>query len=477
MKMSTELSRRLGLVFFFSVLVLTGWANLNVQAEDKLPLDAHMSKSYRDDLPGLMQKRYIRILTTVNRTNFYIFNGHLVGYEYSLLNGYEKYLNKRIHNQNLQVVLEFIPVDRDELLPKLVQGYGDIAAAGLTVTRRRKEKAAFTKPYLTGVHEVVVTHEGGFKPKKPVDLGGQRIFVRESSSYYQSLLELNKRLDRLGKKAVSIVKAPETLETESILEMVDAGAVKITVADSHIARAWSEVLKNIEIHDQVRLREGSEIAWMVRKNNPKLLSSLNSFLKTHKKGTLLGNIYFNRYFMSAEKLKDPTDSQKWKKMLKYKDLIKRYAAKYGFDWMLILAQAFQESGLEHDRTSHAGAVGLMQILSSTARDKNINIPDIHKVENNIQAGVKYLAFLRDRYFDQEPMRPRDRVRFALAAYNAGPGKVRELREKAGTMGLDPNKWFRHVELAALKVVGQETVRYVSNINKYYLLYKSILQSN
>ncbi len=444
---------------------------------DKLPLDAHMEKSYKDDLPGLLQKKYIRVLTTINRTNFYIHDGHLAGHEYSLLKGYEKYLNKKVHKKDLQLVLEFIPVNRDELIPKLKKGYGDIVAAGLSITPERKNKVNFTQPYLTGVDEVLVTGQENFDPESIWDLSGKKLFVRRSSSYYQSLQDLNKRLRNNNRKPVKIVKAPETLETESILEMVNSGAINITVADSHIAKAWSRVLKNIQIHEQVKLRSGSQIAWMVRKNNPKLLNSLNNFLNTHKKGTLLGNIYFNRYFKDVKKLKDPTDKSKWNKMKKYKGLIKKYASKYDFDWLLLLALAFQESGLDNSKRSHAGAVGVMQILPSTAKDKNIGISNITKPENNVHAGTKYLAFLRNRYFSDESIEYRNRVRFTLASYNAGPRKIRLIRKKAEKMGLNPNKWFRNVELAALKVVGQETVRYVSNINKYYNLYKFLLKEN
>lgn len=446
-------------------------------ADTSLPLDAHMEESYTDDLPGLLEKRYIRVLTTLNRTNFFISDGHLVGYEYSLLKGFEEHLNKHTVRKGLQVVLEFIPVARDELIPKLIRGFGDIAAAGLTITEERKEKVAFTRPYLTGVKEYVVTAKGGFEPGSVSDLSGRKVYVRKSSSYFQSLTALNARLHSKGKAPVHIVSVDETLETESLLEMVDAGAIGITVADSHIAKAWSQVLENIEIHQEVFLRSGAEIAWMVRKSNPKLLASLNGFLKTHKKGTLLGNIYFKRYHDEAYKLHNPTGLEEWQQLKRFKDVIKKYAVRYDFDWLLILAMAFQESELDHSRKSKAGAVGLMQVLPSTARDRNIGITNVHKLENNVHAGVKYLDFLRDRYFSSEEIRPRDRARLSLAAYNAGPAKVRQARDLAGRMGLDPNKWFRNVELAALRLIGRETVRYVSNINKYYVLYQTILEES
>lgn len=438
-------------------------------------LDAHMSERYTVDLPGLLEKKYIRVLTTLNRTNFFISDGHLVGYEYALLKKYEDFLNRSKSGEELRTVLEFIPVARDELIPKLVQGYGDIAAAGLTITDERKKQVAFTAPYLEDVDEVVVTSGRIEGIEKLADLAGKKVYVRKSSSYFESLERLNRDLADRGKKPVRIVPLSEELETESILEMVDSGVLGITVSDSHIAKAWSTVLENIEIHENLILRKGSRIAWMVRQDNPKLEANLNRFLKNHKKGTLLGNIYFNRYFENAEKLEDPTEPENWQQLEQYRSVIRRYARQYDFDWLLILAVAFQESGLDHSKKSEAGAVGLMQVLPSTARDPQIGIEDIHEVEHNVHAGVKYLAFLRDHYFSQEDMRPRDRIRMTLAAYNAGPRQIQRIRNRAERMGLDRNKWFRNVEIAALRVIGQETVGYVSKINKYYVLYRTIVE--
>ena len=444
---------------------------------ESLPLDAHMSTQSVDDLPGLLKQRYIRVLTTVNRTNFFIHDGHLVGYEYDLLKGYEKWLNTHISNRDLQVVFEFIPVARDELVPKLINGYGDIAAAGLSITKRRQEKVAFSRPYLTGVKELIVTPTKGFQPQKLEDLSGRRVYVRRSSSYYQSLEDLNQDLSEKGLEPVQIKLMCEEMETASILEMVNSHMLGITVADSHIAQAWSKVLPNIQLHTKIPLRTGVKIAWMVRKNNPKLLASVNQFLKTHKKGTLLGNIYFQRYYKDVEKLKDVGEFKAWEELGETKDIIKKYAKEYNMDWLLILAMAFQESGLDQDKRSKAGALGIMQILPSTARDPNIDILNISTLENNIHAGVKYLNFLRKQYFNKDTIRPRDQIRLALAAYNAGPGNIRKARRLAEKMGLNKNIWFRNVELAVLRLIGQETVRYVSNINKYYVLYQSLERHN
>ncbi|MBD3424647.1 MAG: transglycosylase SLT domain-containing protein, partial [Candidatus Latescibacteria bacterium] len=255
------------------------------------------------------------------------------------------------------------------------------------------------------------------------------------------------------------------------LEMVNAGVVDITVCDSNIARIWAKIMEELVIREDLQLRSDIEIAWMVRKKNPELKESLDRFLRKRRRGTLIGNIYFKRYYQKNKWIANPLNRIHRERVSRFKKLIARYAGRYGFDWRLILAMAYQESGLDHSRKSSAGAVGIMQIRPQTASDRNVGIPDIQDPENNIHAAVKYLDFLRDHYFSSQSIRPRDRVRMALASYNAGPAKIRKARSMAAGMGLDPDRWFRNVEMAVLELVGRETVKYVSNINKYYLIYR------
>ena len=446
------------------------------QSSNSHPLNYHHSYRYKDDLNGLRKKRHIRVLTTLNKTNFFLQKGKIFGFEYEQLKGYEKFLNKGIKKKELKIVLEFIPVNRDELIPKLVNGYGDIAAAGLTVTEQRSRLADFTMPYLTGVDEVVVTHRSAPKPTTMEELAGRRVFVRKSSSYYESLRALNKKLQGAGNQGVQIITADENLETEDILELVNAGLIDVTVSDSHLANIWSGVYPNLVVCENLKLRSGGKIAWMIRKGSSQLMASLNAYIKNNKKGTLLGNIYFKRYYKKNKWIGNPMGSEDTRNFLKYKGLFQKYARQYGFDWLLIAALAYQESGLDNNKKNKSGAVGIMQVLPSTGKDKNIGISKVHLLENNIHAGVKYLAFLRNRYFSDPRIQPRNQVRFALASYNAGPAKINRARTLAKEMGLDPNSWFRNVELAALKMIGQETVRYVSNINKYYVIYDQASES-
>ena len=468
--------RKIILYVVFSSLLLLGsaWA---AGDEDSLrhPLDAHLSETDTADLPDMMEKRYVRVLTTINRTNFFLAGAKPHGFEYSMLKEYEKFLNKGIKRRELKLTLEFIPVPRDRLLRDLVAGYGDIAAAGLTITEQREKQVDFTRPYLTGVGELLVTYKKVKEPGSLKELSGKQVFVRKSSSYYESLTVFNQRLKNAGRRPVKIVEADEDLETEDILELVNTGAIKRTLCDSHIARIWADVLHGIKVHEDIKLRKGGKIAWAVRKSNPKLKLSLDRFIKGHRKGTLLGNIFFKRYYKENAWVKNPMKGEAGKKVQQYRPIFKKYADQYGFDWRLILAMAFQESGLNHKKKSSRGAVGLMQIKPSTASDPKVGIENVYKLENNVHAAVKYLDFIRSRYFSDEEIRPRDGVRLSLAAYNAGPAKIRTARKKAKKMKLDPNRWFRNVELAVLRTVGQETVQYVSNINKYYVIYKNTLE--
>jgi membrane-bound lytic murein transglycosylase MltF len=153
-------------------------------------------------------------------------------------------------------------------------------------------------------------------------------------------------------------------------------------------------------------------------------------------------------------------------------LFQKYGDMYEMDPIALAAQGYQESQLNHSLVSHRGAVGVMQVLPSTARDKNVAIRQIDKLENNIHAGAKYMAFIKNRYFSSPEITPTDQMLLSLAAYNAGPGNARKMRALAVKMGLDPNQWFGHVEIAAGRLIGRETVQYVANIYKYYLAYSS-----
>jgi membrane-bound lytic murein transglycosylase MltF len=149
-------------------------------------------------------------------------------------------------------------------------------------------------------------------------------------------------------------------------------------------------------------------------------------------------------------------------------MFRKYGAEYNIDWMLMAAQGYQESRLDQNAKSHVGAIGVMQVMPDTGKD--LKVGDITQVDANIHAGVKFIRQMIDTNFAKEPMDEVNKVLFAFAAYNAGPGRVRQLRREASARGLDPNVWFDNVERIASERIGRETVTYVSNIYKYYVTY-------
>jgi membrane-bound lytic murein transglycosylase MltF len=343
----------------------------------------------------------------------------------------------------------------------------------LTITSQRQRQVDFSKPFSRGIKELLVTAPTT-PPITSIDnLAGKEIHVRRSSSYYESLIQLNKIFKQKGKPGIKLIPADETFEDEDLLEMVNADLIPMIVMDNHKAQFWEQIFDNIKVHPGIAVRTGGEIAWAFRKNSPKLKAIVNEYVKTHKKGTLFGNILFKRYLKNTKYVKNSVSEQEMKKYKAMVQLFKEYAGEYDFDYLMVIALAYQESGLDHNKRSHAGAVGVMQVLPTTAADPNVNIADIEKLKNNIHAGTKYLRFIIDRYYKEEPMDDVNKRLFAFASYNAGPARIKKLRKKAKKMGLNPNVWFRNVEIAAAKSIGRETVQYVRNIYKYYTTYQLV----
>lgn len=444
-------------------------------AAESEPL-ARITEPFTGDLDEIVERRVLRVLVTYSRSNYFIEMGTEHGFEYELLGKYDEALNQG-RPLAKKIYVAFIPVPFDRLLSDLQAGRGDIAAAGLTVTRQRGESVAFTQPYIPKVDEVVVSGPGAPKLATLDDLAGQKVWVRTGSSYADHLRTLSAKLAAAGKELIQVLEAPENLATEDVLEMINAGVFKLGVADRHVAEPWATTLKNLKVHQELVVHTGGSIAWAVRKDNPKLRADLDSFIAKNKKGTLLGNIFFNRYFKDSKWISNPVNATQQNRLEELAAVFQKYAEMYGFDWLALAAVGYQESRLDQNKRSRAGAVGIMQMKPSTAADKNVGITPIDTVDKNVHAGARYLAFLRDRYFSEPAISDGARLDFTLAAYNAGPARITSLRREAEEKGYDPNLWFSNVETVAAARVGSETVRYVANINKYYLAYSMVYRNN
>lgn len=440
-------------------------------SKDELPDDLPLIHPWHGDLDGMVERRVIRAVVAVSMTQYFLDGAVQRGITYEALQQFEKTLNEKLDTGNLKVHIAILPVARDELLPALVEGRADIAAANLTITPERQRLVDFSDPAATGVEEIVVTGPKSPELEELHDLAGQEIHVRRSSSYYESLQNLNDELRSVGKEEMSLVLADEHLEDEDLLQMVNAGLLPIVIVDSSKADFWAQIFDDLTLHPDLAVRTGGEIAWAFRKDSPQLAAEVNTFIRANRKGTLMGNILLKRYLKDTKWVTRALSSAEIAKFNATIDLFRSYGEQYNFDYLMLAALGYQESRLDQSVRSRAGAIGVMQLLQSTANDPNVGIANIDQLEPNIHAGTKYLRFLRDRYFEDEAMDEVDKTLFTFASYNAGPARIRGLRRKAEAAGLDPNAWFDNVEVIASKEIGRETVQYVSNIYKYYIAYR------
>jgi len=432
-----------------------------------------VQSQWTGDFDGMVERHMIRALVVYSKTFYFLDGATQRGASYDALHAFQEHVNKQLGKKVRRVQVIFIPVARDELLPALREGRGDLAVANLTITPERQKRVDFSLPVWSGVKELVVTGPGAPAIKSVDDLAGKTVLVRKSSSYYESLQTLNTALRKAGKRRVRIKLAPEQLEDEDLLEMVNAGLIPIVIVDSHKAKFWEQILKSIKVHEDVAVREGGEIAWAFRKGSPKLAAAVNAFVKRNRKGTQFGNILFRRYLRDTKWVQSATADSELKKFERTLGLFKKYAEQYDFDYLMLGALGYQESRLDQSVRSPVGAIGVMQVMPETG--KAMKVGDVRKLEPNIHAGTKYMRTLLDTYFTDAKMDELNRHLFAFASYNAGPSRVAGLRREAERRGLNPNVWFGSVERVAAEKIGRETVHYVSNIYKYYVAYKLILE--
>ena len=444
-------------------------------AQDERPEDALIEfarQLWTGDLDGMIERGFIRVLTSYNPLYFSYDGIDQRGLVVDGAREFEKHLRKTLGKRARHLTVMLIVVPRDELIPGLVAGRGDIVAANLTITPERQKLVTFSKPTYPDVSELVVTGPAAPDIASFDDLARTGVFVRRSSSHFEHLSRLNERRVAAGKRPVPIEPADERLEDYDLLEMVNASIVPATIVDSHKAKLWASVFKNIKVHNDLTVNTGGNIAWAMRKGNPKLHRAANRFREVVRKGSLLGNILRKRYHSTRwiDNVTAPAARKRFHSVTKF---LKKYAGQYAFDWLMIAAQGYQESKLDQSKRSQAGAVGVMQVMRKTALDPRVGIPDIHLTGDNIHAGVKYLRHLRERYFGDDKISPLDRMLLSFAAYNAGPGNIARARRRAKKMGLDPNRWFNHVEVAAARTISREPVVYVRNILKYYVAFKKL----
>ncbi len=437
-----------------------------------------LNKPWKGDLDAIIQRQAIRVLVVPSKTFYFVDKGVQRGATYDFVRQFEVDLNKKLAAQkklshrNLKVKVFFVPVGRESVIAALNAGKGDIAASALTVTDSSRKLVDYSVPIYSGVDEVVVSAPGAPAINTIEDLSAKTIYVRPSSSYRESLLALNQRFVAQKRAPVVIKNASEYLEDEDLIEMVSAGLIPLTIINAPVAKFWQQVFPAITVHDTVAVRKAGDISWAIRKGSPQLKAAVDDFITRNGRGTAIGNMILARYLKDARYVKNAASTEERKKFQALIGYFQKYGQKYDVDWLLMAAQGYQESQLNQQARSQVGAIGVMQVMPATG--KEMKVGDITQTDANIHAGVKYMRWMIDNYYANEPMTKLDKALFAFASYNAGAGRVSGLRKEAAKRGLNPNVWFHNVEYVAAEKIGAETVTYVANIYKYYIAYRLIL---
>jgi membrane-bound lytic murein transglycosylase MltF len=449
-------------------------------AADKAPSQSGASglplnfERHTGDLDQMVKRGTIRALVLYSRSGFFYVDGRPEGISYEALQSFEQFVNQKLRTRQ-HVQITFIPVRPDQLESYLNEGLGDLIAYPVAMTMERAQQVAFSVPIQTDVKQILVTGKSFGPVSSLQDLGGKKVFVNPITTYYGNLEKVNDSLRKEGKPPILIESADKNLLDEDLLEMVNAGILPATVTIAERAKLWASVFHNITPQPNIVVADQEDLAWAVRKSNPKFKELVDEFVKTHAAGTSFGNTLMRRYLQSSEWITNPTDEEQIKKFNELANFFKTYSSQYGFDYLMVIAQGYQESMLNQSARSPGGAVGIMQVKPSTASAPPISIPDIGTAENNIHAGVKLLNSIAENYFNDPKIDPMNRLLLTFAAYNAGPNRIADIRKQAAAQGLDPNKWFGNVELLVSQRVGQTTVQYVSNIYKYYIAYKLVVE--
>lgn len=451
---------------------------LDDQARFALALTGHRRKDYVGDLGDIKSRGVLRVLTRNNSISYFLYKGVEAGWDYEL----GKWLATE-----MDVRLEMVVAPtRRELVPWLLDGKGDVILAGLSTQAARSDRVRFSRPYLE-TPWVVVTRKPKNKrdvqpPKieKVADLAGVDLLVRPSSGAMP-------RLRALGIAGLQIKGALEGLESEDLLDSVGDKEVTACVVEERIARV--ELLHRNDLQIVFTLPGGDDVAGIaVRKEDEHLWAFVDDFVSRHRKD-VDWNVTFMKYHSSKERtaaVRDETlRADKEGRVSPWDDTFTKAGAEHDVDWRLLAAQAYQESRFDPEVHSQFGAVGVMQLLPSTAKELACDHPE--RPASAISAAARYLGKLMHRYDDEPEVILKDRVRFALASYNSGPAHVDDARILAKAQGLDGNRWFGNVESAMLLLAkpkhyqtakhgfarGDETVKYVSEIQTRYDAYVAL----
>lgn len=446
---------------------------------------ADSTEGVHRDLGEIRERGKLVALTDFNSTNYFIYRGEPMGFQFELLHTYADHLGLE-----LEIITEN---DLQQSFDYLQEGRVDLLAINLAVTRDRMQRMQFTEP-ITTTRQVLVQRKPDDWRKQPIhrteqelirnqlDLAGKRIYVQANSSYAERLRSLSEEIG----DSIDVVEVP--MEAERLVQLVAQGEMEYTVCDENVARVNSTYYPQLDVSTPVSFPQ--KLAWAVRKEgSEELLEHLNEWILGFHRTTAYGVIY-NKYFRNSKartRIQSDLFTLGSGRVSPYDEFLREVGDSLGWDWRLLASLIYQESRFRTNVQSWAGAYGLMQLMPSTAAQYGVERTS--SPEDHMLAGIQYLQWL-DRSLRDKVPEEEERIKFVLAAYNVGLGHVLDARRLAAKNELDPSRWDDHTALYLLKksdpeyyhdpVVeygycrGEEPYQYVKEVLARFEHYKNII---
>ncbi|HSC80983.1 MAG TPA: transglycosylase SLT domain-containing protein [Chitinolyticbacter sp.] len=402
--------------------------------------------------------RRLRVLVAKGPTTFFFRNGAPHGVEHAMLYQLELFLNRNRPASRPPTRVLYVPVEPGELIPALMAGRGDVAAGLMPVIPGAGQLVEYSQPYLEDKW-CLVRHRS--RPALP-DLAalGDTPLTLPRASYARRLLDAD--------VSVQMMDAADGMDIEALLLAMNGGGDTVTLASQYLFKLWQPRLPNLRMDGCPATSVPA--AWAVAPLHPGLLAELNRFVAAQAGKLAVAAAKETQRFLPADGKAALPESRgaSMDRLAVLAPVFQVVAAANNMDWLLLAAIGQRESKL-NPVVRQNGPTGIMQVNPSTAR--KMGVKDPHGNEGNITAAAKYLNYLR-RMFAKPGIEPDDQLFFMLAAYNAGEGRIAQIRRQTAKEGLDPNRWGGNVEVVARRMVGQRLLDYVSSVNRFYLAYQA-----
>lgn len=417
------------------------------------------------DLAEIRRSGVLRVLVNQSRNASGEIKGELIGIEVQRLRALVQQLNR--DDKARAVRLQLIPTAKEQLIPALLRGDGDLLAPGERLAGHPGAALSATLPTEQLVPLVIVARKGNRRYQRLEDLSGRVLLLPVGSAVPTAVARLNLRLSQQGRAPLEIEMADPSLAAEDVLEMVNSGMHLLTAVELPIAERWARVMPSLRVDKHMQLEARGGTHWYVRRGASSLQARVDRFLKAYR-SPADRDVAFQRLYRRTYRLQNALGPVERQRLERVRPVLQKHADP-GLEWTFLAALAYKESTLNPAARGVGGATGLMQVTPAAAR--SVGVSDIARLDNNVQAATRYLERLRSRHFAGSRMAESERRAFMLAAYNMGPQRVQGLRAEARRRGLDPDRWFFQVERVALEQYGMAVPSYVSAVNKYYLAYR------